>query len=157
MRNWNPKLPSFALRVVRPFFPALLVCLFSPAARTQGTPSQTPAAPVVGAPRKSQRQYVLTVKDENGVAVPSARVIVENPTVHIPLALETDYAGRVAFTGFASANYIVQIQKPDFYPETITAINLAEPGKSDVILHHQQEFKEVVNVYATQQAVDLQQ
>jgi hypothetical protein len=157
MRNWNPRLPSCGVRAAKRIWPVFLLCLLAPAANAQGTPSQTPAAPVVGAPHKSQRQFLLTVKDENGLAVSSARVIVEDPLVHIRLALETDYAGRVAFTGFAPANYVLRIEKPDFYPATLADVHLAQAGKQDVVLHHQQEFTEVVNVYAVPEAIDLQQ
>jgi hypothetical protein len=101
-------------------------------------------------------QVVLTVVDENGVAVPGAQVTIVESNL-APLHLWTDYAGHCAFTLPANAQpYQITVQKPGFYQSSQTAV---EPGIAalHVTIAHEQIVKEQVNVTASPPGINVQQ
>jgi hypothetical protein len=107
------------------------------------------------APRRSEGlKLVIRVVDENGVAVASAVVAIEGPGAQKALKGETDYAGRVEFGGLDRGAYKVRIEKEGFYAKTMEE-PAAEPGQTlEVVLDHQQELKEVMDVTDSPPVID---
>ena len=96
--------------------------------------------------------------DENGVAVRSARVLLQTPTPAIGLRCETDFAGHCEFTALPSGTYDLRVQKIGYYaisqPNITVDLRTGLPGNVDVVLSHQQEAHEAINVTASTPAID---
>jgi hypothetical protein len=106
----------------------------------------------VPAPRPA---ITLTVVDEDGLPVPGAQITVSEPgraAVH----LETDYAGRCAFTLQSASTYQLKIQKPGFYQ---ASENLADAHRQtiEVSLAHEQVVRQEVNVVSSTAGIDTEQ
>ena len=56
-----------------------------------------------------QHNLVITVIDQNGVAVSAARVFLQMPNHDQPLRCETDFAGHCQFTALSSGTYELRI------------------------------------------------
>lgn len=106
-------------------------------------------------PRPQFAPVVLTVVDENGVAVADAQVIINTPGL-AAIHLWTDYAGHCTFIPQSSAPYRIQVQKPGFYQ---TAESGVDPSQATVrvALAHEQMVKEQVNVTASPPGIDTEQ
>jgi hypothetical protein len=96
---------------------------------------------------------VIAVVDENGVAVPSARVTVQGESTP-PFRCATDQIGRCQFPNLAAGQYQVRVEKEGFY--ALEKPNVAITGASivEVAIAHQQEVREVVNVRESSPAID---
>ncbi len=106
-------------------------------------------------PPKTQPQKLLvTVSDENGVAVPSALVLLQDPRPTNLLRCETDFAGRCEFTSLALASYQLRVEKQGFYALLLPTVQVSATSNVDVTLSHQQEVREVVNVTESPPAID---
>jgi hypothetical protein len=104
------------------------------------------------APRPST---TLTVVDEDGLPVPGAQITVSEPgraAVH----LQTDYAGRCAFTLKSDSTYQLQIQKPGFYQASETQAD-AHRQTIEVSLAHEQVVLQEVNVVSSTTGIDGEQ
>jgi Carboxypeptidase regulatory-like domain len=97
---------------------------------------------------------VVTVKDETGVAVPSARATLSRPGSQTPLQASTDFAGRAEFTGVAAGVYSLSVEKEGFYAQLNTPVQVEKTESVDVTLPHQQEYKESVQVNYSPPAID---
>ena len=95
----------------------------------------------------------ITVTDENGVAVPSARVFLETPNSP-PLRCQTDFAGRCHFPLSASGTYQLHIEKEGFYELVQPSVQVTQNSALDVAISHQQEVREIVNVLESPPAID---
>src|SRR5579864_1402220 len=121
---------------MRPFLLALaLIC----AAAAQSVPEST-----------------ITVTDENGVAVPSARIFLQpsaqtNPPV---LRCQTDFAGRCRFPNLPAGTYELRVEKQGFYALLEPEVQFAPGTALDVAISHQREVREVVNVQESPAAID---
>ena len=107
-------------------------------------------------PRQSSESYhlTLTVKDETGLAVSSARVTLTPPGSQTPLQASTDFAGRAEFTGLAAGAYAVSVEKEGFYAQLNIAVQVGQTESVDVTLSHQQEYKETVQVTYSPPSID---
>jgi len=124
---------------------------------------QTAAKPP--GPKPSQN-VVVTVTDENDVAVPSAFVYLQASPQGVALRCVTDFAGRCEFSNLSAATYQLRVEKQGFYSamlpaiETGIAANVAVnaavnvPVNIDVALSHQQELREEVDVVESPAAID---
>jgi carboxypeptidase family protein/TonB-dependent receptor-like protein len=95
----------------------------------------------------------IVVVDENGVAVPSARISLEappNPAVHC----QTDYAGRCQFSNLAPGQYQLRVEKEGFYALQEPTVEIAPISSIEVAISHQQEVHEVVDVHESPPAID---
>jgi hypothetical protein len=99
-------------------------------------------------------KLTVTVTDENGVAVASARVQLQAPPPMLAPHCETDFAGRCEFTGLTEASYELRVEKAGFYVITQSNVRADLTPSLDVTLTHQQESREVVNVTAPTPAID---
>jgi TonB-dependent receptor-like protein len=96
---------------------------------------------------------LITVVDENGVAVRAARVLITSP--ELPgLRCETDFAGRCRFLNLPSGTYRIHVDKQDYYSLTLSAVPFPATANLEMTLSHQQEVREVVNVVESPPAID---
>src|SRR5258708_19217268 len=77
--------------------------------------STAPAAQSQSIPRPTVPNFVITVADENGVAVPSARVFLQMQNSSL-VRCETDFSGRCSFSLLPSVDYPLPVAKQDFSP-----------------------------------------
>ncbi|MGA2457657.1 MAG: carboxypeptidase regulatory-like domain-containing protein [Terriglobales bacterium] len=115
---------------------------------------------------KASQNVVVTVTDENDVAVPSAFVYLQASPQGVALRCVTDFAGRCEFSNLSAATYQLRVEKQGFYSamlpaiETGIAANVAVnaavniPVNIDVTLSHQQELREEVDVVESPAAID---
>lgn len=101
----------------------------------------------------NQPKFTLTVTDENGVAVASARIQLEAAPPAATLRCETDFAGHCTFVDLSSGTYELTIEKQGFYALT-QSIKLGTSPNLDVSLSHQREVRQVVNVTESAPAID---
>jgi hypothetical protein len=121
-----------------------------PAQTTSPSSSQRVAPEHAAAPQN----LTVTVTDENGVAVSSARVQLQAPALTIPLRCETNFAGHCEFTGLSSGAYELRVEKTGFYALVQTNVQVGVAANVEVTLSHQQEAREVVNVVESAPAID---
>jgi hypothetical protein len=95
----------------------------------------------------------LTVTDENGIAVPSARVLLAVPNSPI-LHCETDFAGRCRFLLPASVTCQLRVEKEGFYALVQPTVQVTQNSTLDITLSHQQEIREIVDVIESPPAID---
>jgi hypothetical protein len=98
---------------------------------------------------------VVTVVNENGVALRDAQVTISEPG-EAPLQLLTDYLGHCRFTLKKNAPYKMHVEKPGFYQTTEVGI---EPDLAAlrVTMAHEQMLKERVDVTASPPGINPQQ
>src|SRR3954454_24801336 len=111
-----------------------------------GSLSQGPAA---------SGPVVLTVLDENYIAVPEAEVTIQEPGKP-PERLTTDYNGRASYNPPGAAPYTVRVQKTGFYASTA---NERDPSIREIriVLAHEQMLVQQVNVAASEPGIDPEQ
>jgi len=100
------------------------------------------------------QKLAVTVTDENGVAVMSARVQLQAPPPAVPLRCETDFAGHCEFTNLSSETYELRVEKTGYYALVRPDVQVGVTANVDVTLSHQQEVREVVNVVESSLAID---
>ena len=103
--------------------------------------AQLPAAPSIA------------VVDENGVAVPSARITLQSssqPAVHCL----TIFTGRCQIPSLPSGEYQLHVEKEGYYALDQPRVEI-DPGSTiEVTLNHQQEVREIVDVRESTPAID---
>jgi hypothetical protein len=97
-------------------------------------------------------QATVVVTDENGVAVASARVLLET-SAGAAMRCQTDLAGRCAFAGLAAGQYSLRVEKEGFYAAQ-QSVPIAPGATIEVAIAHQKEFREVVDVKESPPAID---
>ena len=97
--------------------------------------------------------FAVDVTDENAVAVSGARVSLQAPSGPA-VRCETDFSGRCPFVGLPAAIYQLHVEKEGFYAVTRSSVQVKEAATLDVVLSHQQELREVVNVQESAPAID---
>ncbi len=121
---------------------------------SHGAPGQT-SRPPTHPPASEFPPVTITVVDQNGVAVPSALVTIEQqgqPT----LRLVTDYAGRSTWTPRHRSPYSVLIQKGGFYQATQAEIDPQEKTLR-LTLTHEEVLQQEVSVHASTPGIDPDQ
>ncbi|MFZ0758499.1 MAG: carboxypeptidase regulatory-like domain-containing protein, partial [Candidatus Sulfotelmatobacter sp.] len=103
------------------------------------------------------QKLAVTVTDENGVAVGSARVQLQGTPPAIPLRCETDFAGHCQFTNLSSGAYELRVEKSGYYALVQPEVQVGVTATVDVTLSPQQEAREVVNVVESTPAIDAAQ
>jgi hypothetical protein len=106
------------------------------------------AAPPAG------ENLLMTVVDENDVAVPSARVFLQSSLAVLQLKCETDFAGHCSFQGLVAGRYQLRVEKEGFYAVSPTPVQVGQTPAVDVKLSHLQEVREVVNVVESPPGID---
>jgi hypothetical protein len=121
-------------------------CLPSTSSAQRVTPDHPAAA--------QKQKLTVTVNDENGVGVPSARVQLQAPPPAAPLRCETDFAGHCEFTNLFFGAYELRVEKTGFYALFQPDVQVGLTANVDATLHHQQEAHEVVDVVESAPAID---
>src|SRR5260370_29902824 len=107
-----------------------------------------PAATVAG-----QSAPTITVTDENGVAVSSARVFLESAPLD-PSRCETDFSGRCRFLLLPAGQYKLRVEKEGFYALRQTGLQISPTSTIEVVISHAQEVRVVVDVRESPPAID---
>jgi Carboxypeptidase regulatory-like domain/TonB dependent receptor/TonB-dependent Receptor Plug Domain len=129
---------------------ATLLALLS-TSRAQDLPvGASPSAPQI----RSSQKLVIAVADENGVAVPSARVQLRSSPDSTPVWCATDFSGRCTISNLTAAAYRITVEKPGFYAVSNLPVNPGQASSVDVKLFHIQEVHEVVNVVESPPGID---
>jgi hypothetical protein len=102
----------------------------------------------------TEQKLAVTVTDENGVAVSSARVQVQLSPPAIPLRCETDFAGHCEIPALPSGTYELHVEKVGYYAASQSNVQSNVAANLEVTLFHQQEAHEVVNVTESTPAID---
>jgi hypothetical protein len=112
--------------------------------------AQTATKPLGATPSLN---ILVTVTDENKVAVPSALVFLQVSPEAMALRCVTDFAGHCEFSGLSTPAYQLRVEKQGFYAVILATI---QPGAAniEVTLSHQQEVREVVDVVESPPAID---
>jgi hypothetical protein len=98
------------------------------------------------------------VVDENGVIVSGAKVTLSGPEAPSPVFATTDEAGRFLLAPLPPGIYELRVEKPGFYAYLSHSFELGQqPGPIEVVLNHQREFGETVNVVYSAPVIDPQQ
>src|ERR1700722_19271303 len=97
----------------------------------------------------------LTVVDEDGLPVSDAEVTLSTPGSS-PLHLQTDYAGRCAYTLKSDLPYQLRVQKPGFY-QAFEDQTDARRQTIEVKLAHEQVVRQEVNVVSSTPGIDTEQ
>ncbi len=103
----------------------------------------------------AQTHVLLTVVDETGLPVPGAQVTIREPD-RPALQLQSDYAGRCAFTLRQDQPYDAIATKPGFYQVTSPAIDPSLTALQ-LVLEHEQIIRTQVNVTASPVGIDPEQ
>jgi hypothetical protein len=98
----------------------------------------------------------ITVVDENGVAVSSARVSLKSAT-HPAIHCETDFNGRCHFPSLAAGEYDLGVEREGYYALTQPKVQISSGSNIEVAISHQQEVRETVNVHESPPAIDASQ
>ena len=94
----------------------------------------------------------IAVTDENGVAVSSARVFLQSPPLPTLRCL-TDFAGRCSFPSLPASTYQLRVEKEGFYEVVEPIVQISPSSLIDVVISHQQEVREVVDVHESPPAI----
>jgi len=135
------------------WLPACATAQVSPAPSVSSSPR---TAPQHISPEHSStgQKLTVTVTDENGVAVQSARLQLQPAPPAIALRCETDFVGRCEFNNLPSGPYEIRVEKVGYYAISQTNVQVTPAANVDVTLTHQQEAHEVVNVEESAPAID---
>ncbi len=95
----------------------------------------------------------IAVTDENGVAVSSARVFLQSPPLPALRCL-TDFAGRCPFPSLPAGTYQLRVEKEGFYEVVEPIVQISPSSLVEVVISHQQEVREVVDVHESPPAID---
>ena len=101
----------------------------------------------------AQSAPTITVTDENGVAVSSARVSLQSPP-QPAVRCQTDFTGRCPFPALPAGQYQLRVEKEGFYALVEPSVQLTPGSTIEVSISHQQEVREVVNVHESPPAID---
>lgn len=105
-------------------------------------------------PQKARDTLIVLVYDENGVAVPLARVDLIQPETQQVEKGETNYAGRYVFRGLAAGSYQLLVQKEGFYAVRSSEVAVGTVERTEVTLTRVREIHQRVNVVASPVAID---
>jgi len=123
-------------------------------AQSTSSPTAQHASSDQGSKERAAQKLTITVTDENGVAVRSARVLLQPTPPLLPLRCETDFAGHCEFIALSAESYELRVEKEGFYAATFPEVQAGLTANVDVTLSHQQEAREVVNVVESPPAID---
>src|ERR1700728_2963361 len=94
----------------------------------------------------------VAVTDENGVAVSSARVVLQLPPLPA-IRCQTDFIGRCQFPSLPVGQYLLRVEKEGFYA-LLEPIKITPGSVIEVAISHQQEVREIVDVHESPPAID---
>jgi len=101
----------------------------------------------------AQSAPTIVVTDENGVAVSSARVLLQSSRIPA-VRCETDLTGRCQFPLLPAGQYQLRVEKEGFYLLTEPNVQITPTSTVEVAISHEQEVREVVDVRESPPAID---
>ena len=108
---------------------------------------------VCTAAAQSATTSTITVTDENGVAVPSARIFLQSPTLAV-LHCQTDFSGRCPLPSLPSGTYQLRVEREGFYALEEPGAQITRGSSIEVSISHQQEVREIMDVHESPPAID---
>lgn len=96
----------------------------------------------------------VTVTDENGVAVSSARLTLTHVATRAVVRGESDYSGRGEFTDLPPGPYRLRVEKEGFYVLTLDDVRPEQTPQMEIMLTHIQELVEQMDVVYSPPAID---
>ncbi|HUC30907.1 MAG TPA: carboxypeptidase regulatory-like domain-containing protein [Candidatus Acidoferrum sp.] len=108
---------------------------------------------IATAAAQSVPSATVVVTDENGNAVRSARVFLQRPGAAEVQCL-TDLSGRCQFPSLPAGTYQLRAEKEGLYALSERNVQMAAGATVEVVMSHQQEVREVVNVKESPTAID---
>jgi Carboxypeptidase regulatory-like domain len=123
--------------------------------------AQTPS----GTQNRDKHHFTVMVEDETGVPVASARVtltltsatVSTQATTQATIQETTDFSGRAEFNGLSAGAYSVGVEKEGYYAESNNGVQVGRAESIEIVLPHQQEYKETVQVNYSPPAIDATQ
>ena len=103
----------------------------------------------------AQTPVVVTVSDENGLAVSGAQLTLSQAGRR-DIELQTDYAGRCSYSLHRNASYQLRVEKPGFYQVLKSDVD-AHLVEVAVVLVHVQVIQQEVHVAASTVGIDPEQ
>jgi hypothetical protein len=98
------------------------------------------------------------VIDENGQAVAGAKVTIQSKGMAVPVGAVSDDGGRFRMAALAPGTYELKAEKPGYYATISRTLEIKEDAAAlEIILNHQQEFEETVNVTYSAPVIDRQE
>lgn len=95
------------------------------------------------------------VIDENGAPVVAALITLDGFGLPSPVKTTADEAGRFVLPPLAAGIYQIRVEKVGFYAFVESNLVIPEnPAPLEVVLNHQQEYEETVNVVYSTPAID---
>ena len=131
--------------------------LFAQTASLPWSSSWQRATPQYASAQNPATKLTVSVTDENGVAVASARVQLQPPPPALAVRCETDFAGHCEFGDLSAETCELRIEKAGFYAVTQADVVLGVTSNVDVTLTREHEVHEVVNVAESAPAIDVTQ
>ncbi len=146
MSNWEIKrrVPHFSKALFRCAKTATSILLLLFCIALAGGQSPTFRAPIM-----------LTVVDENGLAVSGAQITILEPG-RAAVRLQTDYAGHCSYILHQNAPYQIRAEKAGFYQSAENDVD-ASVNSVRLVLTHEQIVTEQVNVTASVPGIDTEQ
>jgi hypothetical protein len=95
----------------------------------------------------------VSVTDENGVAVASARVFLQSSPLPA-VRCQTDFNGRCQFPSLPAGHYELRVEKEGFYALVESDVQITPSSTVEVSISHQQEVREIVDVHESPPAID---
>jgi hypothetical protein len=127
---------------------AILFLLAAPVIARSQANAGGPAAPF------PQPRLAVTVMDENGIAIASALVSLQQTHQSAISRCETDFSGRCQFTGLPVGAYQLRVEKQGFYVLILPAVELGATTEVEARLSPQREVHEEVNVVEAPSGID---
>lgn len=103
----------------------------------------------------AQTSVVLTVSDENGLAISGAQVTLSEAGRR-DMELQTDYAGHCSYSLHRNTSYQLRVEKPGFY-QVLKPDMDAHLAEVAVVLVHVQVIQQEVHVAASTVGIDPEQ
>lgn len=117
-------------------------------------PAFSLASPPSTAPPNPHTVF-LTVVDQNGVIVPNAQVVVDEPG-QPSFRIVTDYAGRCSFIPRQTQLYKIRVEKPGFYQNATSDVDPHEKTLR-IVLIREELIQQQVDVTASAPGIDTEQ
>jgi hypothetical protein len=105
---------------------------------------------------QSPQRLSVIVLDENGVAVPSARVTLKPPSPALALRCETGISGVCEFSPSPKGPRELRVEKEGYY-SAVSTIDPAGSPEVEVTLNHLKEIKETVDVHESPPVIESSQ
>src|ERR1700688_45284 len=100
----------------------------------------------------AQSTSAIIVTDENGVAVSSARIFLQSPSLTVHCL--TDFAGRCQLPALPAGQYQLRVENQRFSSLLEPSVQITPASAIEVAISHQQEVREIVDVHESPPAID---